>query len=169
MGLFDNYKNATKVSTRNDDRDGTYWQRINKVEIATSRKKKDYVKVSKTTFYVVDDREGKAQPVGADTTDAFWPDEDPDFSYFERDTKRFVQACLGLTTEEANELTGEKIEKMIKDGTLDGSFVEVDVRTQVNKKSGKEFTNVNYRKEVTDEMVEETVDDGVIKSLGLLG
>lgn len=97
------YKTGVALSTRKDDGDGTFWQKIDSVEEqgleagGTPR-----VVLNKTTVHVV--REGAdSQPVGSQTTEAHFPGQ---YNYFEKETKLLLKVGLNLTTEQVGMMEG---------------------------------------------------------------
>lgn len=95
-GLFDNLKSA-KVSSRNDDGIGRYWQRLDKISVEGDGAR---LQILKTNVNVV---EGN-KPVGEQTSHAIFPDKNSNYNYFEQDVKKFLQASFGLSTEQINDM-----------------------------------------------------------------
>lgn len=144
MGLFENLKNNVKISgTKVNDKQGTYWQRIDKIELAKSRKDVEYVKVSKTTVKVI---EGETK-VGEETTEALFRD---DYEFLEKDLKMMAMAAYDLTVEEANALSGANLKSMlIGNKEIEGDVVEVSVKEVLKKDGVSTHAKVRWNHSVT--------------------
>lgn len=99
------FKTGVKVSTRKDDEDGTFWQKIDSIrEEGTDPGETPRVGIYKTTVRVV--REGAgSQSVGDQTTQAHFPDSK--YPYFEREMKQLLGTGLNLSVQDRNKLEGQ--------------------------------------------------------------
>src|SRR5688572_19068999 len=98
MGLFDNLKSA-KLSSRNDDAVGTYWQRIDKFSIEDNQHAGGQrVQILKTNIHVLNG----TKPVGEQVSQAAF--RNPKYDYFEKDLKSLLRAAFVLNDEETNDL-----------------------------------------------------------------
>ena len=154
MGLFDQLDSSVKISSgKNNDKAGTYWQRIDKIELLTSRKKVEYVKVSKTTIRVI---EGETT-VGEETSEAFFRDE---YSFLEKDLKRMAQVIYNMTVEEASILGNAELKKILIDSDdPQGVIVQAKV-TELMKKGGDgTFAKVRWSHSVSPEALADGLSD----------
>lgn len=169
MGLFDDFNSDAKVNQRADDKEGVYWQRINKVrEEETSVG--DCIKIHKTTVRIISVPErSPGNMVGEDTSQVIWPNKKKIYNYFERDCKKLCQVALGLTDDEANSLTGKQIKELFNEDTLAGQVIEISVREVVDKNdSSKTYLRHTLRRHVPAKEVEECVDEDTRQALGLV-
>ena len=156
VGLFDSIKNDVKIgNSRNNDKAGSYWQRIDKIELLTSRKGSEYVKVSKTTLKVLDGE----NKIGEETSEAFFRDE---YNFLEKDLKSMAQVIYGMTTDEVNALTGSDLKELLVDSTdPTGEVIEVSV-TEILKKGGTDtFARVKWLHRVTPKALDAGLSDEV--------
>jgi hypothetical protein len=110
MGLFDNLKSA-KISSRNDDGNGLYWQRLDKISVEKDiSNTKERFQILKTNINVLEGNKA----VGEQVSHAVFPDRDPKFNYFEKDVKAFLRAVFGLSDEQTNDMRkAESVKKFL--------------------------------------------------------
>ncbi|RME04179.1 MAG: hypothetical protein D6812_04460 [Deltaproteobacteria bacterium] len=154
MGIFDKIDDSFKVSSlRNPDTTGTYWQRIDSVDLFETRKYGEALRISKTTVKVLADPAGRAQPAGASTSEVVFQDD-----YLTRTLKLKAQALLGLTAQQADELTGQDLQEIFLGDRIIGEVVEVRATEKVSKK-GNPFTEVTWVRRVSPELLEESLTE----------
>jgi hypothetical protein len=171
MGLFDNVKTgATVTGARNDDGPGTYWQRIDKVQVVSEKDTnsgRPFLRITKTNLHVIhaEPQLGKSpKGVGEQTTQAIF--NDPRYHYFERDLKRLAQAIFGLSDSEANALPLTELNEMVttKADTLRGVVLEASVNVKPkSKKPGETFAEVTYKRRVSKEEIAKTLPPNRLK------
>lgn len=118
MGMFDekSFKKGVKSSTRNDDKDGTFWQKIDDTKSEEPQGGgPEYIKLYKTTVHVVAEGSG-SQGVGDQTTQAIFQNAKPTYNFFERECKTLIGTTLGLTREERDRLEGPDGYRDAEDG-----------------------------------------------------
>ena len=168
MGIFDDMDDSVDVNMgtgRKDDEPGVYIQRIDDISLEKTKKtkkKKEYVKMHKTTVYVVNDKGGQAHDVGTETTQAFFED---DWGYYVRDMKQLIKAAFDLDDDEANELSAADMARiLVEDKELNGLALKVDV-TRVRKRDAEgddedsTFIRHKFLEQVSDEELQELLGD----------
>lgn len=159
MGLFDTLNDEVKIGTsRHDDKEGVYWQRIDRVELKDARSGSQYIKIHKTTVRVVNDAEGQAQDVGEETTQALFRDK---FNYLERDLRNICRVGFNMTDTEADELSLADMQgPLIEENRLEGEVIEVSVKILVTKEE-KTFPKIKWVRNVPAEELQAKLSDGV--------
>ena len=154
MGLFDKIDDNFKVSNlRQPDTSGTYWQRIDSVNLFETRKYGEALRIAKTTIKVLSDPAGRAQPAGATTSEVVFQDD-----YLTRTLKLKAQALLGLTAKEADALTAQDLQEIFLGDRIVGEVIEVRVTEGISKK-GNPFSNVQWVRRVSPELLEESLTE----------
>lgn len=157
MGLFTGIQDKKIASSRVNDQEGRYWQRLESVRAEETRDQKSYLKVRKTVIKVF---EGETpNPVGSEPSHALFPDR---FGYFFVDVKKLIRAGLGTSTEEVNDLTEDEVDNIVKQKLLDGRTVEVLV-TSKEGKDGKTYPVVNYLRQVSNNEIRDLLTKTEIK------
>lgn len=154
--IFDTLDNKVRIdNSRNDDKPGVYWQRIDSIGLPKTQRGVEYVRIAKTTVKVAGDPEGVAHEVGTETTQALFRD---DFDYLEKDLRTIAGILLGLTPKEASEIPFMEIkERLIDKGEANGEVVEIRVYTGgVSVKSGKPWVKHEWLYNVTEDWARET-------------
>lgn len=128
---------------RSDDKDGTYWQRIDNVTQAFTGRKDPFIKIHKTTVKVVADPKNEGQEVDDQTTEAMMRDR---FNYLEKNLRR---RFLLATTPDGEEISDhetrvsnmevtEIAKAIIEEGVLNGLVFEVKC-SRILKKNAEDL------------------------------
>lgn len=168
MGLFSRLKKNVKASVgRNDDKPGTYLQRIDAITEEATEDGKGYVKVHKTTLAVLENADGRAHDPGEETSHTYWEDS-PKYQnrYLTRDLKILAKILFGMEQAEADNLEFEDLERiLVKENKAKGLVIEhkvwevVDAKQKNDDGNPKTYTRFKVVRVVP---VDELVDAGVI-------
>lgn len=158
MGLFDSVQDNLQVSTmREDDRTGRYIQRITKINTIKTRNHGEALRFAKETIKVLDDPEGRAQVAGADTTQTIFQGD-----FLTRDMKLACKCLMGLNAEEADKLTGKKMQKELLNGSLHGVVFEIECKEETSQK-GKAYTKTKWVRSLDADALAEILTEDEIK------
>ena len=138
------HNNIVKAKPRIDanyERQGHYYELINRVKEDTSRKLEDFAAIEKTIILVIDDAAGQGHRVGEAITHMLMYKHDAAVA----DLQAFISVVAGLSPES---LTKEMVDMVFSDQQpFAGMVVEVLSR-MITLKTGAPFTKITYKRTV---------------------
>lgn len=155
--VFKGIGNAKVLKDANYVRPGHYWVKVERCRIGENRKKQELAFIEMTVIDVLDP-ETSVHRVGEAITHAVRADND----YFLPEVLAFISVAAGVDIETASDAEKEQAANMVfgDENPLGGTILELFARNIVTKEN-KDFTKINYRREVSYQEAAETLEEDI--------